>query len=117
MSDLNNQEKLEEVYKMTHENNEMLHSMLRQQYLATAFRVVYWLVILGAIGSTYYFIGPIVRPIISAFTSNSIKMEDTIGQLNQLRTQFSDKNLLNEVVKNLKPQVVEPSDKQVSPTP
>lgn len=104
MADLTNQEKLEETYRLAKENNEMLHSMLRQQYFAIALRSVYLLVIIGAIGGAYYYISPIIAPIISAFTENSIKVESTLDQLNQFRTQMKDTNLLDEVVKTINSQ-------------
>ena len=34
-TDLNNQEKLEEVYHMTLENNEILRAMRKEQHIAT----------------------------------------------------------------------------------
>lgn len=105
MSDLTNQEKLEEVYTMAKENNAMLHSMLRQQYFAIALRVVYLLVIIGVIGGAYYYVRPVLSPIITLFASNSEKMTETLNQLNQLRIQLSDKNVLNEVLKTIGTQV------------
>ena len=83
-ADLNNQEKLEEVYEMTLENNQILRSMRKQQYIANAFRFIYWLVILGALGGAYFY----VRPVIKAVSDNKTKFQQAFEQFNQIRSQF-----------------------------
>ncbi len=94
---MNNEEKLEAIYQMTLENNEVLRSVRRQQYMSSFFSVIYWLVILGSIGSAYYFIKPFI-PVIS---SNVGKFEETIGQFNQIRNQMTDPGLLQGMMKNV----------------
>jgi hypothetical protein len=59
-TDLTNQEKLEEVYKLTLENNHLLHKMQSRDRIAYIFRVIYWLIILGALGGAYYYIRPFI---------------------------------------------------------
>ena len=91
---LTNQDKLEEIYHMTLENHEILRSIRRQQHVANAFRFLYWVVILGALGGAYYYI----RPVISTFTNNRDKIDSTFKQFEQLRSQFPDAKLLNQIL-------------------
>ncbi len=95
--DLSNQEKLEEVYKVTIENNEILRSLRRQQRIANAFRILYWLVILISIGGAYYY----VRPIVTAFTGNSIKVQEGLNQFDVLRKQFPEAQLLEKFINSI----------------
>ena len=91
--DLTNQEKLEEVYAMTMENNKMLRSMKRQQTFANIFRLLYWIVIIISLGGVYYY----VRPIVDAFTTNGGKIEESINQFNILRAQFPEAKLFDQI--------------------
>ena len=77
---MTNEEKLEAIYEMTRENHEILKTIRRQQYLANAGRIFYWLVILGAIGGVYYY----VRPIMSLFSSNQAAVEERMSQFGGL---------------------------------
>ncbi len=98
-ADLNNQEKLEEVYHMTLENNEILRSIRRQQHISNAFRFLYWLIILGALGGAYYYI----RPAVNAITDNKQKIDSTLQQFNELRSQLPESKLINQVLEGLNP--------------
>lgn len=51
---------LERTYKLTEENNEMLRSIRRSARVATAMRIVYWVIIIGASVGAYYLIQPYV---------------------------------------------------------
>ena len=95
--DLTNEQKLNEIYKMTEENNEILRTIRRQQYFSNFFKVVYWLVILGFLGGAYYF----VRPFIGVFTGDSSKVEEKIDQFNKMRSQLPETKLINSLFKGL----------------
>ncbi len=95
---LNNQQKLEEVYHMTMENNEILRSMRRQQHIANAFRFFYWVVILGALGGAYLY----VRPAIDTFSKNKKDIDSALGQFNELRAQLPETKVLQQVLDGLK---------------
>ena len=73
---LTNEQKLEAMYELTVENHEMLKTIRRQYYFQNAFRIFYWLVILGAIGGAYIY----VRPLIEVFTGNSEKIESSFSE-------------------------------------
>ena len=95
--DLTNEQKLNEIYKMTEENNEILRTIRRQQYFSNFLKVVYWLVILGFLGGAYYF----VRPFIDVFTGDSAKVEEKIDQFNKMRSQLPETKLINNLLHGL----------------
>ncbi len=51
---------LQEVVDLSHENNKMLHKMQRAAIWATAFRIFYWLLIIGASVGAFYFFQPYI---------------------------------------------------------
>lgn len=103
---MNNEEKLDAIYEMTLENNEILRTIRRQQYFANALRMLYWLVVLGAIGGAYYF----VRPLIVTISNNSDKM---VGTYTNLVNQLPEKKLLNQVMNGFKAKVSTSTDEQM----
>ena len=82
--DLTNQEKLEEIFEMTKENNDILRSLRRQQHVANAFRFLYWIVILVSLGGIYYY----VRPMLDTFNNNKEALEASMQELDTFRSQF-----------------------------
>jgi hypothetical protein len=102
---LNNEEKLNEIYRLTLENHDMIKSLRRQQYFSTAARVLYWLVVLGAIGGAYYY----VRPVIGLITANSGKIEESLNQLEVLKNNLPETKMLNQLFQGLQKSVVDPS--------
>ncbi len=109
---LNNEEKLDAIYRMTLENNEILRTVRRQQYFANTLRVLYWIVVVGAIGGAYYFI----RPVLTVLSENSGKIEETMTQFNQLRDQLPEKKLLDKVINSLKVKESTSTDEQMPDT-
>ena len=55
--------KLEEIYRITEENNKMIRKMKRALNWSHVFRIIYWLFILGAAFGAYYFVQPYVEQI------------------------------------------------------
>jgi hypothetical protein len=109
---LNNEEKLDAIYRMTLENNEILRTVRRQQYFANTLRALYWIVVVGAIGGAYYFI----RPVLTVLSENSGKIEETMTQFNQLRDQLPEKKLLDKVINSLKAKESTSTDEQMPDT-
>jgi hypothetical protein len=93
-SDLTNQEKLEEVYKLTLENNHMLHKMQNRDRIGIIFRVIYWAVIVGALGGAYYY----VRPFFDSIQANSSHAQGVIQQFEQLRSQFPETKAFHDLL-------------------
>jgi CHASE3 domain sensor protein len=96
--DLTNQEKLEEVYKLTLENNHLLHKMQSRDRIAYIFRVIYWLIILGALGGAYYYI----RPAFEAIKQSNTHAEGVIQQFEQLRSQFPETKAFQQIFDRIK---------------
>ncbi len=103
---MNNEEKLDAIYEMTLENNDILRTIRRQQYFANSLRVLYWLVVLGAIGGAYYF----VRPLIVSISDNTDKVAKTY---NSLVDQLPEKKLINQVISGLKAKASTSTDEQM----
>ena len=96
-SDLTNQEKLEEVYRLTVENNHLLHKMQNRDRITTIFRVIYWLAIVGALGGAYYYI----RPFVDSIKSNNSKAEGIISQFDKLRSQFPEAQAFRQIFNHM----------------
>jgi hypothetical protein len=97
-TDLTNQEKLEEVYKLTLENNHLLHRMQSRDRIAYIFRIIYWLIILGALGGAYYYI----RPFFDAIKQSNTHAEGVLQQFEQLRSQFPETKAFQQILEKLK---------------
>ncbi len=95
IGDLSNQEKLEEIYKMTFENNKILKGILRREKFATVMRVFYWLVILGTLGGVYLYI----KPLIGIFTGSNSNISN---QIDQVRQNLPDTKIFNSFMQNIK---------------
>ncbi len=97
-TDLTNQEKLEEVYRITVENNHILHGMRNRERVANALRIVYWLVIILSLAGAYYYI----RPVIDLFTTNKDKVDQTLMQFQELQQQLPQMKVFQQFLNNLK---------------
>lgn len=104
-SDLTNQEKLEETYKLALENNHMLHQIQRRDRMAMTFRIIYWLAILGALGGAYYYI----RPLIDSVASSGTRAQSIFQQFEELRDQFPETRALQQFMDQLRPKNTETS--------
>lgn len=98
-SDLTNQEKLEETYKLALENNHMLHQIQRRDRMAMTFRIVYWLAILGALGGAYYYI----RPVLESVASSGTRAQGLFQQFEELRSQFPETRALQQFINQIRP--------------
>ncbi|MDO8521457.1 MAG: hypothetical protein Q7S52_05055 [bacterium] len=55
-----NQQEIDELLKLTRDNNRMLHRMRRSMVWSQIFTFLYWMVILGSIGASYYYLQPYI---------------------------------------------------------
>lgn len=102
-NDLNNQEKLEAIYKMTIDNHKVLKSIHNQQLFSNILRIIYWLIVLGIIGGAYYF----VKPVVNKISDSSNKIEETYTQL---RSQLPETKIVNQIIDGLKLKDINSSD-------
>jgi NADH:ubiquinone oxidoreductase subunit 2 (subunit N) len=112
MKGMTNEEKLDAIYEMTKENHEVLLSIRRQQYVASATRILYWLVVLGVVGGAYYY----VRPLVILLSGHSGKVEETVKQISDLKNQLPEAKLFHQVMNGLKPDLVGTSSKEIVST-
>lgn len=77
---------LERTYRLAEENNDMLRSLRRYQRLGSAFRVLYWaLIILTSVGA-YYFVQPYIQAASGLYGNAS----DSVSQFRELLSGFKD---------------------------
>ena len=80
--DPDNTKKLDELLKITKENNELLRKTRRAQKNAQLLRGLYWLVIVALSLGAYYYVEPYLKTITSLYT-------DTTNSINSLEN-FTD---------------------------
>ncbi len=59
---------LEETLAVAQENNAMLRSMRRSQRIASIFRAVYWIFIIGSAVGAYYLLQPYLTQLMSIYS-------------------------------------------------
>ncbi len=69
-------ELLKRTLELAKENNQMLHSIKRQMLWGRIFRVIYWVVIVGAAIGIYYYIDPYINDAIDAYGSLKSNVQD-----------------------------------------
>jgi len=62
-------EMLKKALELSRENNKMLQSIKRSMFMGRIFRVVYWIVVIGAAIGAYYYIEPYLDEAIGAYGS------------------------------------------------
>ena len=62
-------EMLKKSLEFSQENNKILHSLKRQMLWGRIFRIVYWVLIIGAAIGVYYYIDPYINQAIDAYGS------------------------------------------------
>ena len=69
--------KLGEILELTRENNRILRSMHRRMMWSQVFTFVYWLLILGVMGWSYYFL----QPYLTKYLTTYQHIMQTLGSL------------------------------------
>lgn len=70
-------ELLERTLRVSEENNKILKRLQRAGRFAVAFKIFYWLAIIGLAFGAYYFIEPYINELGGAYT----KFNDTVKNL------------------------------------
>lgn len=73
MEDLQIKQLLEANLEISRENNEMLKKIRNAQKLAQIYRVVYWIVIIGASYGAYYFVQPYIGGILNIYGGGGLE--------------------------------------------
>jgi hypothetical protein len=58
---------LEQTHKLAEENNEILRTMRRYNRVSAAFRIFYWVIIIGISIGAFYFIQPYIDGILGVY--------------------------------------------------
>ena len=66
-----NGSKIDELLDLTKENNRILRSMHRRMIWSQVFSYIYWLIILGSIGWSYYYLQPYISKYMNAYQTIS----------------------------------------------
>jgi hypothetical protein len=94
-----NQEKLDEMYELVKENNEILSGLLRRERISNFFRIMYWIIILGTIFGVYYY----VQPVVQSLTFNLESVQTGLNKLNEASGNLPEvnriKDFLNSFIK------------------
>lgn len=70
---------LERTHKLVEENNEILRSMRRMSRISGAFRILYWVVIIGVSVGAYYVIQPYIESMIGLYTGAQSAIQGNIS--------------------------------------
>lgn len=76
---------LKDILDLVEENNAMLHSMKRSIAWSRFFRGVYWVVIIGSVVGSYYFLAPLIDQVKEAY-NGAIGGARSIEQVGQTVT-------------------------------
>jgi membrane protein required for beta-lactamase induction len=79
LSEEYNGSKIDELLDLTKENNRILRSMHRRMIWSQIFSYIYWLIILGSLGWSYYYLQPYIAQSLDAYqtlTSSLSTMQD-----------------------------------------
>ncbi len=93
---LTNEEKLNEIFRMTEENSRILHNLRRQQYFSNVFRVVYWIIIIASLGGAYFFI----KPFVAALSGNTSGFTEMFNQIDSFKSQLPEVKAFKEMFQN-----------------
>ena len=90
---------LEEILKVTKENNELLRKIRKNQQLTMTFRVVYWtLIVAAALGLLYVFKYPFIS-LVNEFNGLRNTITNISDKINNLTDVANIKTFINNVKK------------------
>jgi hypothetical protein len=93
-----NQEKLDEMYELVLENNDILRGMRSRERLSNIFKIIYWVFILGAIFGVYYYLEPVIK----VFTNNMTSLQSGIEKLNTASNSLPEVNTIKNLFNSFK---------------
>jgi len=82
---------LERTYKLAEENNSILRGIRRSNRWGIAFKIFYWLVILGITFGAFYFLQPYLESSLKLFNQAQESIKTIGGTVNQVQGAFSGK--------------------------
>jgi hypothetical protein len=82
---------LERTYKLAEENNSILRGIRRSNRWGVAFKIFYWLVILGVTFGTFYFLQPYIESSLKLVNQAQDSIKTIGGAVNQVQGAFNGK--------------------------
>jgi len=92
---------LEQNIEISRESLKILKGIRRSGRISAAFKILYWLVVLGVLAGTYYFIEPYIKSAISVFQG----IQQTLGTSNG-GTKASGQAISPDMLKNIPPDLL-----------
>lgn len=86
---MNNQEQMDELVRLTRENNKMLRSLKTHANVGLTMKVLYWVIVLGFVFGAYYYFAPIM----DMFTGDTHATDDAFNRFSEvvpIVTRFRD---------------------------
>lgn len=105
---LDDDQRIEEIYKLTKDNNRMLHSMRRDAFIHGFFKFAIYAAIIGiSIWMYIYYIGPLLMSLLKSLqtvANTGVEVQQKAGDIQQTAQQqlSSVSSLLNSVQSQLK---------------
>jgi hypothetical protein len=98
-SNLTNEEKLDRIYEISLKNHDVLEGMRERERIANSVRILYWIVVIAALGGTYFY----VKPTIDAISAKKESLEGALSQFEQLRESMPQNKVLADIMHALYP--------------
>lgn len=76
---------LENTFRLSEENNKMLHSMRRSMRIARVLSFLYWALIIGSAVGAYYFIQPYIDQLLGTYGNAKSNIESINTLFNSLK--------------------------------
>ena len=93
-------EDLEQLLDLCKENNKILRGIQRSARVGTFFRVVYWMLIIGSLVGSYYYIQPYIDQLLRIYNQVGATVNDIKGTTGKV-PDLSNFNLPPEILKQL----------------
>ncbi|MCX6719231.1 MAG: hypothetical protein NTZ38_02545 [Candidatus Taylorbacteria bacterium] len=71
---------LERTYKLSVENNDILHGINRSNKISSIMRAIYWVIVIGISVGAYYYVQPYVNPMMKLYG----EVMDNVGNLSSI---------------------------------
>lgn len=93
---------LQEILRLTQENNEMLRFMKRREEIGTIFKVIYWGLILASAYGAYYYVQPYLNLMVQnlqILSSSTESLQSVLKQTEGLQDTQNLKGILDTLLK------------------
>ena len=83
---------------MVKDMDEVLHGMRRRETIANVFKFIYLVIIIASLGGVYYFISPLIEPIVNGES----RAQELFKRFGDLRSQIPETGQLDNALQQLK---------------